>query len=295
MLNKKTNTTAPSVTIVIPTTCDGARREAIARAIGSVLAQEGVDVRLLLVVNGIQFDPHMLEELRGNSRFSTIQLPEPDLPAARASGRRAVRTEYFGFLDDDDELLPGALGRRCAAMVEQPSVDFVVTNGYRGAAEAPHLRRTERIATDPVVALLEQNWLASCAGLFRSSSCDQHFFDEMPAYLEWTALAFRLLHAGKRVAYIDECTYRINDSPISLSKSTSYRAATAQILADLLRLETPQPVRRRLRQMLTAARHDLSVASLQQGKRLQAWKYHLQSLTGSGGLRYLSYTRHMFS
>jgi glycosyltransferase involved in cell wall biosynthesis len=295
MPDSRVDATGPSVTVIIPTSCDAVRSAAIPRAVDSVLDQQRVDVRLVLVVNGSRHDPRILAALRRDQRLSIIHLPQPGLQAARAQGRRAVTTEFFGFLDDDDELLPDALRSRAGPLTGRTDIDFVVTNGYRGDGATPHLRHPERIASDPLLALLEQNWLASCAGLFRTSTCAQHFFDGMPEYMEWTALAFRLLHAGRRVAYVNECTYRINDSPVSLSKSDAYRDAAATVVADLLRLNPPRPVRKKLRQMLAAARHDLSVASLAQGLRLQAWRYHLQSLAGAAGIKYLPYTRHLLS
>jgi hypothetical protein len=171
------------------------------------------------------------------------------------------------------------------------TVDIVVTNGYSG--DRLHLTRTARIESSPLAAMLEENWLASCGALFRRSTCGDEFFADLPKYMEWTLLAFRLLSAGKRVKFVATPTYRINDTPQSASKSREYRVATAGVIERMLALPLPADIRRRLRHRLLAARHDLSVMNLEEGHRAAAWKLHLQSLAGLGGLRYLTYTRRL--
>src|SRR6185295_1279548 len=93
-----------------------------------------------------------------------VRLEAADFPAALRAGRVRVRSPYFAELDDDDELLPGALATRVAAMEAHPDVDVVVTRGYvdhQGRREL-NLRDLEGLQADPLRSLLDQNWLAPC-------------------------------------------------------------------------------------------------------------------------------------
>ena len=49
---------------IIPTLCELARRDELLCAIDCLLAQEGVAVKLIIVVNGQLYDPGLLEDLR---------------------------------------------------------------------------------------------------------------------------------------------------------------------------------------------------------------------------------------
>jgi glycosyltransferase involved in cell wall biosynthesis len=281
------------VSVIVPTTCEAGRASSLRRAIDSVRAQQGVCLELIVVVNGRRFEPSLLEALRHDSSLRVHYVETPSPSVACRTGRALASGEFFAFLDDDDEYLPEALAVRAKAMESEPSVDVVVTNGYSGRDGNLHLTRTAKIASDPMTAMLEQNWLASCGGMFRSSSCGDVLFADLPNYLEWTLLAFRLLLAGKRVKFIDRPTYRINDTPSSASKSREYDLAAVDVLGELLSLDVPATIRRRLRHQLLAARHHLSVKRLEEGDRRAAWRLHLQSLAGLPGLRYLSYTRRL--
>jgi glycosyltransferase involved in cell wall biosynthesis len=282
------------ISVIIPTTCEERRATSLRRAIDSVLSQHDVEVELIIVVNGQRFQPERLEALRRDPALITSYVETPSLPYACRHGRSLVSGDYFSFLDDDDEYLPDALATRAAALEGDPSIDLVATNGYSGSAEHLYLTHTTAIESDPLAAMLEENWLASCGGLFRSASCGEELFIDLPKYREWTLLAFRLLLAGKRLRFIDRPTYRINDSPESASKSREYRLASAAVIESLLSLPLPPHVKRRLRPRLLAARHDLSVMNLEEGRRAAAWALHLQSLAGFSGLRYLTYTRRLF-
>ena len=47
-------------------------------------------------------------------------------------------------------------------------------------------------ATDPLRALVIENWLASCGGLFRSDRVSIDYFDGVTRHYEWTFLAYSL-------------------------------------------------------------------------------------------------------
>jgi glycosyltransferase involved in cell wall biosynthesis len=281
------------ISVIIPTTCETRRAASLQRAIDSVLAQRDVELELIVVVNGKRFDPERLAALQADPSLKAVYIETPSPSVACRHGRSLASGEFFAFLDDDDEYLPGGLATRAAAIQSDATIDIVVTNGYSGGADRLHLTRTAGIESNPLAAMLEENWMASCGTLLRRSTCGDEFFADLPKYMEWTLLAFRMLCAGKRVRFVDRPTYRINDTPMSASKSREYRIATAGVIERLLALQLPADIRRGLRRRLLAARHDLSVMNLEEGDRAAAWKLHLQSLAGLDGLRYLTYTRRL--
>lgn len=281
------------VTAIIPTLCESARRDQLLCAIDCLLAQEGVAVNLIIVVNGQLYDPGLLEDLRKRTDLRLHCLREPNVGAAIRAGRELVDKAYFCFLDDDDVYLPGALQKRLAPLLEDPALDVVVSNGHRasnGTEElaCPDLAAAER---DPVGSLTSFNWLASCAGLYRTSSIPPELFDPQARYLEWTYLAYRLA-LTKRIAFIDEPTYRIHDSSDSVSKSEAYRRAGPEVLKKILSFEMNADARRALQRKYVDVLHSLADYYRERGDHRLAWLYHIRSLAHpTGFFRYLAYTR----
>jgi glycosyltransferase involved in cell wall biosynthesis len=263
------------------------------RAIDSVLSQTGVEVELVVVVNGNRLDRLAFDSLSGQPGLIVHYREEPGAQLACRYGLSQVTGEFVSFLDDDDEFLPEALALRARVLAEDSSLDLVVTNGFRGPGTDPVLVKTHGIQQDPLAALLDQNWMASCGGMFRRSTCGDEFFAGLPRFTEWTVLAYRLMVAGKQMSFVDVPTYRINDTPASASKSPQFRRASIEVLAQVLALPLPARVRTRLRGRMSEARHEVSVLDLESGNLSAAWKHHLSSLMGPGGWRYLSYTRHL--
>ncbi len=283
------------INVIIPTMGEAARRVSLTRAIESVLSQGGVAVELIVVVNGTRYDPALLAALRADARLQVIYQEEGSLPAALRLGRLHVTGEFFSFLDDDDEYLPDALQTRVAHLRADPELDVVATNGWRAApGDEPYLDDPRDINTDPFAAMIRRNWLASCGGLYRSCAIHTDYFDGNTKHFEWTLLAFRILLAGHKTLFVDVPTYRVYDSPDSLSKSLAYQRAAVGFLEYLLSLQPPQRIHRALRRKLTVAHHDLSSQFLQEKDRGNAWRYHFKCLTGPGAWHYLAYTRRLF-
>jgi glycosyltransferase involved in cell wall biosynthesis len=287
-----TQETLPSISVIIPTTCERARWASLERAIAGILAQDGVAAQLIVVVNGNRYDPDCFEALKRKQGVSVLYRSVGSAPLAQTAGRAAVSTPFFAFLDDDDDYLPGALATRVAPLLADPALDFVVTNGYRarGGIDERAISDSGAIVADPLGALCEQNWMASCAGLFRTSSVGADYFDDPAPYMEWTYLAFRLT-TRLRMRWIDQPTYRINDSPVSLSKSEVYLRSELDILKRILALPLPPSVRRAVRRKIGGASHAFAERARAQGQSAEALRFHLGSLAQPGGWRYLLYSR----
>lgn len=282
---------SPTVSIIIPTSCESHRWISLLRAIESVREQERVEVVVIVVINGIRFSQENFDKLRSDPGLTILYQKEGSAPLAQKLGRLAVRTPFFGFLDDDDEYLPGALWLRLGPLLEHESIGFVASNGYRHVTGHDNLAVNSTVLReDPLVALGNENWLASCGGLFRSSSVGTEFFNDPAEFLEWTFLAYKLV-LKVPMAWVEAPTFRVNDTPLSLSKSAEYRTAAVGVLLRILALDLPPHVAAQLSRKLGSTYHDLSSERVTQKLLRQAWRYHMLSLRRPGGLQYLLYSR----
>lgn len=286
----------PQVTVIIPTVGDEKRADTIWRAIDSAGPRSGVSSRIIVVVNGRRFSEELLGKLRATPRIECVYRSAGSMPLALLAGRELVQSEFFAFLDDDDEFLEDGLGRRLEVLRQDPGCAFVVSAGWLRTQQedVPQTSlRARQIEADPLGCLIQENWVAtSASGLYRRSQVTEEDFRGMPAYLEWTYVGFRLA-SRLPFRFLDTPTYRRFDLPGTVSKSRAYHAGMIPALHTICGLALPAPVRRALRRKLAAAHHHLSVLDLGSGARLAAWRHHLASLRLPGGLRYLSYTRRL--
>jgi glycosyltransferase involved in cell wall biosynthesis len=109
--------TVPYLSVVIPTY---RRSEALRRAIASVLAQQGLERTVELVV--VDNDPAgsalgVVRSARTAAAMPVVYVhaPRPGVANARNAGVAASRGDFIAFLDDDETAAPGWLARICAA------------------------------------------------------------------------------------------------------------------------------------------------------------------------------------
>jgi hypothetical protein len=276
-----------SVTAIVATLADAKRGPALMRAIDSLRAASRLaDLTVTVVVNGNRFDAGVVRSLE-QPRVVVERVAEASLPAALLAGRRSVTSDYFCFLDDDDEYLADAIDRRVAALKDRPECAMVTTNGYRHqhGVDAVALSQLASVPGDPLAALFRENWLPSCAGLFRTDAIGVDLFEEPQAYLEWTWLAFRIATRGLPVAVLDAPTFRIHDSASSLSKSAAYRSSHVVLCRRMLAIVDRSDIRASIQRRLVAALSAESVARLDEDRLADAWKLHLQALACPGGWR----------
>ncbi len=278
--------------VVIATLCEAKRTEQLLRAIRSIQDQEGVDPEIILVVNGTRFDPELLETMRARADLRVVYQEEGNLPKAIWTGRTQVTRDYFAFLDDDDEYIKDRLRGGLDILEADPSVDVVVSNGVRifGGVQEPIYTSMEACKADPLKDLFNQSWLNSSSGIYRTSSVPPDFFSDMQKYFEWTSIAFKMA-AQKKVAFREEYVNRIHDTPGSLSKTLDFILAVEPFLLKLLELDLRPELRRALSIKLSSAYHDISDMYLYRGNLVKAWRYHIKSMRGGHGMRYLFYTR----
>jgi glycosyltransferase involved in cell wall biosynthesis len=282
-------------TIIICTLAITERGRSLARAIASVRTHNAVVPSVLVVVNGDRYDPTLLATLKARGDIDVLQIPEKSLGAAIAAGRRAVRTPFFGFLDDDDEYLPGAIDVRLALLESNPHAGVAVTNGLRSinGVDEVIMQHINLVTADPLTAVFHEQWLASCSALYRAAVVPAEMFENIARYLEWTWLAFVMASAHTQVVTADVPTFRIFDTENSESKSDAYLIAHIAIFERMLGLTNNQAVRANLKERIRGDWHYRCVVALGRGARLEAWRCHWRSLTCSGGWRYLLFTRYL--
>lgn len=282
----------PEIEIIIPTTCESKRWRSLLRAISSITSQEQVRATVIVVVNGDRIDGHCHAQLKVMSNVKLFERAEGSAPKAQHFGRTMVTADYFGFLDDDDEFLPHTLHERIKPLIADSQLDFVVCNGYKtiDGNEGLAVTRPGDIQESPLRALIYENWLASCAGLFRTKTISAEYFQFEIKYFEWTVLAYKLA-INRRMVFIAHPGYRINDSENSLSKSSSYRGAEVGVIEQILKMPLPRDIQRSLKIKLGKAFHSLSEENFSQGNIGAAWKLHIKSLAQPKGSAFLLYTR----
>lgn len=286
---------AVEVSIVIPTLASAERRDLLLRAVRSARASSVDGVCVIVCVNGTRWDGGSIAALEKEPGVELHRLSEASLPKAIAAGRAEVRTPYFGFLDDDDELLPGAVDARLRVLRSKQDCDLVAANGIRRtvAGDVAMLKGLDVVPGNPLRRLFEQNWLPSCGALFRTASVGREYFDDYHAYAEWTWLAFQLAMDAKRVAILDEPTFIVNDTAGSLSKSAAFRSAYLHLYRRMLARNPPGEIRRILHRRISDALHDMSCSALERRALAEAARLHLRSMLYPGGIQYLSYSRHI--
>jgi glycosyltransferase involved in cell wall biosynthesis len=280
------------VTAIVPTTCVKERAESLFRAIDSLVKGTEFPLELLVVVNGQRVDECLYSRLCSNECVRVLRIDEGSLPSAMLAGREVVSTPYFCFLDDDDEYLPGAIDRRVAVLDADPSVDLVVTNGWRQSMGETELAldRMAEVEADPLALLLQENWLTSCGGLYRSSRIDSNFFRDGQPYMEWTWLAFRLITYGISIRVVNEPTFVIHNTPDSASKTDNYGLSHITLHNRMLLENQRRDLNSVILKRLGAFHHNISNSYLTKGELVKAWTHHFKSLGYPNGYKYAKFS-----
>ena len=284
------------VNVIIPTMASHQRAPLLKRAIESIRKSTTLPIFIIVVVNGEKYDAEMCTWLKAQSDILFEYLKTPSLPKAILRGRELVGSEYFSTLDDDDEYLEGATDEKIHLMNSDPTIDFVISNGYRNVNGIDSLMYSNlaNVSTHALKSLMEFNWLSSCNALYRTAAVEIKYFRESHPYAEWTWLAYKLAMEGKKIGVLEKTAFRINDTALSLSKSESYSSAYMPLFERMLACAPPSDIARLIHRKMGASWHDASDAAMKKGNRIEALKCHWRSLMEVGGMRYLSYSRYFF-
>lgn len=293
-----------NTTIIIPTACRENRRVEILRAIESILNSEGTMPVVAFIANGPNVDPDVFKHVSSLPRVKAIQLDEPSATNAVSYGvKNCVDTPLFGFLDDDDYLLPGTIAGRENALKKHPECDVVIGRALRRQKGeiSSHMtfEQIQRCKNDPLAVMYGEgvNWMTSSAGLFRKSGFDNRLFDDPTQYFEWTYLATKMVVNGMNVGFLEiEDHVIVDDLPTngaeSLSRSQDYKDYEARFLAAVKALPLNKQQAHHIQFREATYYHTLSDELREKGEVGAAFKAHIKSLSSIVGIKsYLLSTR----
>ncbi len=294
---RKNKEKSASVSVIIPTMCSSVRCKLLERAIDSIFLNEGLDIQVIVVINGDKYDKDLFDRLSNDDRLLILKQNIANVSMARLFGLSHSNARYFCFLDDDDELLPNGLRFRVDYLESHLDVDVLVTNGliHRFDSVLPYLDEEKYKNKDINIelALTEINWFSSPASIFRASSVATDLFKSDLKYFEWTYLLLLLVVNNKSVKYVHHQTYKKNeDNNDSVSKTIEYKLASPQFLLSVKTLKLPATIKKILAKKYVASLHELSEIYLREGRLKDAWLFHLKCLK-NGGWVYIPYTRYL--
>ena len=91
--------------------------------------------------------------------------------------------------------------------------------------------------------------------------------------------------------FLNAPSFRVHDSPVSLSKSAAFHESEIDALVRIAELDMPGDVRRGLYRKIGLSHHDLSDFYRRKQDYTQSRRHHLKSLIRPGGYRHLAYSR----
>jgi glycosyltransferase involved in cell wall biosynthesis len=114
------------ISVIIPT---HDRAPVIARAVDSVLAQEGVELEAIVVDDGSTDDTRQVIASRygGDARVVYLSQEQTGVAAARNAGLARARGDLVAFLDSDDVWRPGKLALQLACLQRVPEAGMIWT------------------------------------------------------------------------------------------------------------------------------------------------------------------------
>ena len=115
----------PAVSAIITTFN---RSRFLRKAVASVLAQEYGDFELIILDNSSTDDTESVVAGFADTRIVYVRHAPMGISAARNLGLKTARGKYVGFLDDDDEWLPGKLARQ-VGLFEKSGPDVALIYG----------------------------------------------------------------------------------------------------------------------------------------------------------------------
>lgn len=284
-----------TISIGIPTLALKDRAVHIKACIESIVSQRDVVVRPVVIINGTQSDPDLRTALIADTRLRILVSNENGVGAARRLFRESVDTPYFGFIDDDDLFLDGAMLQRLTPFLEDSTLDAVLTDGWRQQTDGTRQLTPDFLIhpDDIVLAAVSAPILSANNHLFRTDAVGSDYIEPDREFYEWFILGARLAMT-RRIKRIPTPTFVYRDwSSGQVTKTLRYCEARPKAIEDVLRLPLSTNARDYCIGKLADAYNQLACVYLQNGDWLDAWKSHGYCLRTPGGLRYASFTRRL--
>lgn len=224
--------------VIVPTYNGGRRLE---RAVHSVLAQSCQDVEIIIVDDGsTDTTPQVIEELvaAARGRVHSLRQDNRGPGAARNQGGELSCGRYLLFLDDDDELQPGALARFAKELEHNPGVDFLWAGHYSRDEEG----RVKKHGRPPFADNKLDNFLGYIRGRFGLSQGEGVMRREIFARLRYPEtirnnedlVFFAQILALYNCRALDDYVVTIHKRRASCRHNIDSIKATCAVIADLL-------------------------------------------------------------
>jgi glycosyltransferase involved in cell wall biosynthesis len=238
----------PDVSVVLPTYN---RAHLLGASVQSLLAQEGVDLEVIVVDDGSTDDTAAALAALGDARVRVLALAHAGIAAARNAGIAAARAPYIAFHDSDDLALPGRLATPVAYLRAHPDIDLVMQNGRLlppeddpGAPEEAWIRPSvaQALAGREVTVAEVFRWnLGQLQGMCFTRRCLEATGPLDPTFtiLDDLDLVLRVtLHF--RAVFLDSAAFAYRRHPAGVSRDRARLREEAIRLADKLAHEHPE-------------------------------------------------------
>lgn len=135
---ESTTTHSPEVSVIL---CVFNGAETLRATMNSVLAQDGVDLELVVIDDGSTDDSwHVISEVAAaDDRVRAFQVSNGGVCRARNYGMDLARADLVAFVDHDDVYLPGKLSRQLRHLREHRDLAVSSTFGWRVGASGRRL------------------------------------------------------------------------------------------------------------------------------------------------------------
>lgn len=204
------------ISVYIPTKN---RRQALEKAVDSVLTQTHQDVEVIVVSDGSTDDTeqYLQQKSAADPRLKFFIKPQSEgAPAARNLAIKSATGEFITGLDDDDEFLPN----RLALMLDywqllerysiSPSCLYTPDLIYRDGKE---IAKSKKLGNVSYEQLFEFNHVGNQIFAPKSTFIEAGLFDEaMPAWQDMEFF-FRVLKKFGRASLLDIPTQIMDDTP----------------------------------------------------------------------------------
>jgi glycosyltransferase involved in cell wall biosynthesis len=212
--DRDTPVASPAISIVIPTF---QRADCIGRAIDSLIAQDLPDWEAVVVDDGSTDDTEAVVAGFGDRRIHYVRrAARGGVSAARNTGIEAAASDIVGFLDTDDEYLPGGVEALLEALRAEP--DAIAS---RGVVEIPY-STTSPGAERTREEVLDHRANAELQGIaYRRDRAPDLRFDETLRRSEDRHFVLELMDRGP-VAHTSHAVARLHATEGSLTSSPCY-------------------------------------------------------------------------
>lgn len=191
---------SPDVSVIIPTYN---RRASLERAIESCFeGNEVVDIEIVVVDDGSTDGTEAWLKSLSDERVSYSRQENRGAQVARNSGLDCARGQYVKFLDDDDELLPGALVQEIEAVSEEQAA---ISCGHL-IVRSPYGQRVFEQEPNPdlISGIFRGSvWTHAHAFVYRADILQECRWDPAVPYHQDTAFAIEAATLGRSETTID--------------------------------------------------------------------------------------------